>query len=36
MSEWIIPLGMAMAALGLVISIVDALLNWRKRHDKHK
>ena len=27
---------LAMAALGLVISIVDALLNWRKRHDKRK
>lgn len=36
MSGWIIQMGVAIAALGLVISIVDALLNWRKRHDKRK
>lgn len=36
MSEWIIPLGMALAALGLVISIVNLILDWRARRDKRK
>ena len=36
MRDILLLLGLALAGLGFVISVVNLILDWRSRHDKHK